>query len=144
MIQYSSTVAIARPPDVVFPYVIEPEKQALWSDVQMRRLTAGPLGQGSRIEITFGLGPIRTALQLEFDRVEPGRLVGWRTVTNSAIRWQGEYRLSPDGAAGTTVAQSGTMTFHGPWRLLEPIAGAEIRNGEIKELDRLKAVVEAT
>jgi len=89
------------------------------------------------------MGPIRTSLQLEFERVEPERLVAWRTISNSPIRWHGEYRLSPDGAAATSLSQSGTLTFHGLWRLLEPIAGAEIRQGEIKELERLKAVVEA-
>jgi len=30
----------------------------------------------------------------------------------------------------------------GLWRLLAPFIGAEIRSGEIKELERLKAVVE--
>ena len=143
MIQYSSSVVIARPPEDVFPYITEREKQALWSDVQMRQLTAGPFVQGSRIEVTFGMGPIKTTIQLEFERIERDRLAAWRTVSSGPVRWKGEYRLSPDANGATTMAQSGEITFHGVWRLLEPIVGAEMRQGEIKELERLKAVVES-
>ena len=44
MVGYGSSVHVARDPSVVFLYLIEPAKQALWSDVPMRRLTEGPLG----------------------------------------------------------------------------------------------------
>jgi uncharacterized protein YndB with AHSA1/START domain len=142
VITYSSAVTIARPPADVFPYLVEREKQALWSDVQMRPLTDGPFREGSRLELTFGMGPIRTSLQLEFAKVEPDRLVTWRTVSNGSVQWQGQYALEPSGP-GSRLTQDGTLQFRGLWRLLEPIAGAEIRNGEIKELERLKAVVEA-
>ena len=45
-------------------------------------------------------------------------------------------------ALKTELEQEGTLAFTGLWRLLEPIAGAEIKSGEVKELERLKAVVE--
>ena len=35
------------------------------------------------------------------------------------------------------------LQFTGLWRLIEPLVGAEIRSGEIKELERIKALVEA-
>ena len=143
VIDYSSTVNIARPPDVVFPYLIEREKQALWSDVAMRPLTDGAFGQGSRMEITFGVGPLKTSLVLEINQVEPGRHLAFRTASAGGINWTGGYMLEPEGPSGTRLSQAGTLEFRGAWRLLEPILGAEIRTGEIKELERLKAVVEA-
>jgi hypothetical protein len=143
VISYSSAVTIARPPAAVFPYLVEREKQALWSDVQMRPLTDGPFREGSRLELTFGMGPLKTSLQLEFAKVEADRLVSWRTVSDGSVRWQGEYRLEPSDS-GSRLSQSGTIEFRGVWRLLEPIVGAEMKNGEIKELEKLRTVVEAS
>ena len=56
MIRYESRVVVDRPPEVVFPFLIEPAKQALWSDVPMRKVTDGPFESGSRLEVTFGKG----------------------------------------------------------------------------------------
>jgi polyketide cyclase/dehydrase/lipid transport protein len=142
MITYSSEVTIARPPETVFPYLIEHEKQALWSDVEMRPLTAGPFVQGSRMELTLPIGPFKTSIQLEYSSVVPDQLVAWRTVSPSPIQWDGEYRLERSGDGGTRLSQSGRVRLRGLWRLLEPIAGGEIRQGEIKELERLRSVIE--
>jgi len=141
VIRYESSVSIDRPPEAVFPYFVEPAKQGQWSDVQMRRLTDGPFGAGTRMEVTFGMGPIKARVGLEITKLEQDRGMAW-TSFSGPIRWEGEYRLEPAGA-GTVVSQAGSLTFSGLWRLLEPIAGAEIRAGEVKELERLKALVEA-
>jgi hypothetical protein len=142
MLSYASSVSINRPPEVVFGYFTEPAKQALWSDVPMRRLTEGPIGAGSRMEVTFGMGPLKARIGLELGPFEPGRRMGFKSFSGP-IRWDGEYRLAPSGADATDVSQEGRLTFSGLWRLLEPIVGAEISRGEIKELERLKAAVEA-
>ena len=142
MLHYQSQVVIERPADVVFSYFIEPERQALWTDVPMRKLTDGPLTSGSRLEVTFGMGPLKARVGLELTNVEPGRRMEWTTFSGP-VRWDGEYRLQGDPGGGTEVSQEGRLEFHGLWRLLEPLAGAEIKRGEIKELERLKAVVEA-
>ena len=141
MLTYQSKVSIDRPPDVVFPYFTEPAKQAQWSAVQMRRLTDGPFGPGTRMEVTFGMGPLKARIGLEIAELETNRRMAW-TSFSGPIRWAGEYNLEPFGT-GTVVSQRGTLTFSGLWRLLEPIVGAEIRTGEEKELEKLKALVEA-
>lgn len=143
MISYESSVSIDRTPDVVFRYLIEPEKQALWSDVPMRKLTEGPLADGSKMEVTFGMGPIKAVVGLELGPVEPGKRMGFRSFSGP-IRWDGEYRLAPSGAGGTDLSQHGRLTFTGLWRLIEPLVGAEISKGEVKELEKLKAAVEAS
>jgi hypothetical protein len=108
----------------------------------MRKLTDGPLGAGSRMEVTFGMGPLKAVVGLELGPVEPGRRMGFRSFSGP-IRWDGEYRLAPTDAGGTEVSQVGRLTFTGLWRALEPLVGAEISKGEVKELVRLKAAVEA-
>ena len=143
MIRYASEVWVPRAPNDVFPYLIEREKQALWSDVPMTPLTQGPLRVGSRMRLTFGKGPLSASLTLEFAALEPGQRVAFRTVSAGGIQWTGEYRLAPtaDGA-GTILAQEGTLEFRGLWRFAEPLIGAEMRRGEIAELEKLKAVLE--
>jgi hypothetical protein len=108
----------------------------------MRRLTDGPLGTGSRFEVAFGMGPVKARIVLELSAVETDRLMAFRTLSGP-IDWTGEYRLAPGSAGGTELSQSGTLRFSGLWRLVEPIVGAEIKSGEIKELEKLRAVAEA-
>ena len=141
MVRYESSVTIARSPESVFPYLTETAKQALWSDVPMRRLTAGPLGPGSRLQISFGMGPVKAVLGLEISDLDPARRMAFRTFSGP-IDWAGEYRLTPSPSGGTELSQEGTLRFSGLWRLLEPLVGAEISRGEVKELERLKAAVE--
>jgi uncharacterized protein YndB with AHSA1/START domain len=142
MIRYASDVTISRAPSDVFPYLIEREKQALWSDVPMTPLTEGPLRVGSRLRLTFGKGPLRASLTLEFAALEPDKRIAFKTVSDGGIQWTREYRLAPtaDGT-GTQLAQEGTLEFSGLWRLAEPLIGSEIRRGEIAELEKLKAVL---
>jgi uncharacterized protein YndB with AHSA1/START domain len=141
MIRYTSSVTIARPPEEVWPYVVEREKQALWSDVPMTPLTSGPLATGSRMSLSFGDGPMKASLTLEITDFEAAQRLGFKTVSQGGIQWTGEYRLAP-AEGGTTLSQEGTLAFTGLWRLAEPVVGAEIRRNEIAELEKLKTVVE--
>jgi len=68
--------------------------------------------------------------------------MAFTTVSEGGLQWDGEYRLAPADEMGTRLSQHGTLQFRGLWRVAEPIVGAEIRRGEIAELDRLKAIVE--
>ena len=141
MISYQSQVKVDRPPETVFRYLIEPDKQAQWADLTMRPLADGPPAQGYRMEIEFGRGPIKGRMGVEYRAFEPGRRLAFGTFSGP-IRWEGEYRLEPDGE-GTKLSQRGSMVFTGLWRLVEPLVGSEIKNGEIKELEKLKAAAEA-
>lgn len=142
MVSYKSSVSISRPVEEVFRYLVEPAKQALWSGVPMKPLTEGPMRDGSRLEVTFGMGPLKAVVGLEVVSVEPSTRMAFRTFSGP-IHWTGEYRLAPAAEGGTELSQEGTLEFTGLWRLLSPIVGAEIKSGEIKELEKLKAAAEA-
>jgi hypothetical protein len=141
VLTYESKVSVASPPDVVYPYLVEPAKQALWSGVPMRQITQGELGPGSKMEVSFGAGPMKAVVGLELTTVEPGRRVAWKSYSGP-IRWTGEYVLEPTDT-GTDLSQTGQLEFTGFWRAVEGLVGAEIKSGELKELEKLKAVVEA-
>jgi hypothetical protein len=127
MIRYQSAVDIAAPPATVFPYLVERDQQARWPDVQMRPLTDGPTRAGTRMELTFGRPPLRATIVLEIAAVEDARRLAFVTIGRGPISWTGEYRVEPLGESGSRVRQAGELRFHGLWRLLEPIVGAEIR-----------------
>jgi uncharacterized protein YndB with AHSA1/START domain len=142
VITYGSEVVIARAPDEVWPYLVERDKQAQWADVPMEPLTEGPWRVGTRMRLTFGKGPLSASLTLEVTAVDVNERTAFTTVSRGGILWDGEYRLAPADDMGTRLTQHGTLRFSGLWRLAEPIAGAEIRRGEIAELERLKAILE--
>ena len=144
MLRYNSSVTIDRPPDVVFPYIVDPVLQGKWSDVPMERVdgATGELRNGSRIQVSFGMGPMKAKVGLEITQIEPGKRLAWRTFSGP-IKWDGEYRVVATPAGSTEVSQEGTLTFTGLWRAMEPMAGAEISRNEVKELEKLKEVVEA-
>ena len=143
MVRYSSDVSIARPPEAVYPWIVHLDKQGQWSDVQMRLLSPGPLASGSQMQLTFGKPPLRATVVLQVTARDEGRRFAWTTVGKGPISWDGEYLLEPAGPSATRLSQQGTLQFHGLWRLLAPFIGAEIRRIEIKELEKLKTLVEA-
>ena len=142
MITYGSEVAIGRPPADVWPYIVERDKQALWSDVPMEPLTSGPLQPGSRMRLHFGKGPISASVTLEITAREEHERFAWTTVSNGGIHWDGAYRLAGAPSSGTRLSQEGTLRFRGLWRLVEPFVGGEIRAAEVAELEKLKATLE--
>jgi len=142
MLRYESSVDINKPPLGVFPYLTERDKQRLWSDVPMTPLTEGDMRTGSRFEVSFGMGPMKATVGIELTEVVIGSIMAWKSFSGP-IGWQGEYRLEALDGGGTRLSQKGNLEFHGTWRLLEPLAGREIKSAEIKELEKLKAVAEA-
>jgi len=141
VILYKSAVTIARPPDVVFPYLIDPALQAKWSDIPMKPLSDGPVGVRSRFERTLGAGPLKAKLGIELTAVEPGRRMVFSTFKGPLL-WEAEYILDPSGD-GTQVRQDARLTFQNLWRVIEPFVGESIKKDEARELQRLKEVVEA-
>lgn len=143
MLRYGSSVTIDRSPEVVFPYITDPEKQKLWSDVPMRPLSGSndEWSIGTKVELTVGMGPIKAVIGMEIVGLDPGRRMAFKSFSGP-IKWEGEYTLEDLPSGGTKVSQAGTLAFTGLWRLVQPMVGAEMSRGEVKELEKLKGVVE--
>jgi hypothetical protein len=108
----------------------------------MQPLTEGPIRAGSQMRVRFGKGPISASITLEITALDATERMAWTTVSKGGIQWEGTYRLAEAPGVGTRVSQEGTLSFGGLWRLAEPLVGAEIKRGEIKELEKLKAILE--
>jgi len=133
MVSYSSAVSISRPAAQIYPYLLETTTHSAGSDLK----------NGSAVQISFGTGPIKAIVGLHISTLDFGRKLAFRSFSGP-ITWKGEYNLQDDGNGATTVSQKGELSFNGLWRLWQPFAGGQIRRGEVNELRRLKAVIEAT
>ena len=141
MIRYSSDVTIDRPPSVVFEALLDPERYAQWTPmVDMSFEDAGPPRVGQKGHFRMAEGPIKGLLAMEIVELEPDRRLVFR-VTHPSIDWLAVNTLRPEGA-GTRLTYAGEMSLLGWRRVLEPVMGGEIRNGEAKEATRLKELLE--
>ena len=96
---------------------------------------------GTKVELTVGMGPIKAVIGMEIVGLDPGRRMAFKSFSGP-IKWEGEYTLEDLPSGGTKVSQAGTLAFTGLWRLVQPMIGAEMSRGEVKELEKLKGVVE--
>jgi hypothetical protein len=143
LLRYSSSVTVNKPSEVVFRYwLIQVAEPVVGRAHEASQWRDRPDEFGLQVRGHVWQGPNEGHARARDSRVRAGQAV-WLQVLFSPIKWEGEYRLAPtaDGS-GTELSQEGTLIFTGLWRLMEPMAGGEIRTGEIKELEKLKAVAE--
>ena len=143
MIHYSSEVTIARPPHVVYEALLDPELYSKWTDmVDVSFEGADSPRVGTRGRFRMAKGPIKGVLEMELTELEPDRRVVFH-VTHSDLDWTAVSTLEPDGS-GTRLTYAGELRILGWRRLLEPVMGREVRQGEAEEARRFKALLEAS
>jgi len=142
VIKYESSTTIERPVGDVFDVLLDEGRWEQWTDMTEVRLDAsGRPGLGSRGSFRFTQGPFKGLIETEIVEFEPGRRIVFRC-THPALTWIAYAETRPDGDH-TLFVYGGEMTIHGWRRLLEPMLKSEVERGELKEAQRLKALVEA-
>jgi hypothetical protein len=116
------TFSVARPPEEVFGYMVEPANLAAWqtSKVSVEPLTEGPPRQGYRLRERTKVGLRQWDQVVEFSEFEPGRVFGTHIV-EGPVPVDGRWTFAEDGASGTTVRFVAEGPLSGPSRLLEPL-----------------------
>ena len=99
---------------------------------------------GARGRERMRFGPFGWDVEFEVAEADPGRRIAWKigpaerhsisTVTLD---------LEPMGPASTKARYGADIRLHGLWRLLSPMVAMEAKAGPARELQRLKAQVEA-
>ena len=142
MIRISASVAIDRPPEEVFDYILDFENAPEWQTgvVKSKRVTEGPVRVGTRFEedVRMVVRRVRTACVIT--DVEPGRSVSF-VATSAPMDYQGQFVFDHTGK-GTRVAVTATIEMKGLWRLLGPLVAMDARGGVRKELGRVKTALE--
>jgi uncharacterized protein YndB with AHSA1/START domain len=144
MITYEGEIVIDRPAAEVFAYATDPDKFALWTDVNsITRLSPGD-AVGSRYQMDMGKGPMRATIVYKTVQLDPGRRWAMKTDAKSPIGWDSELAFEALGPTSTRMRSTGEVTLHGWRRLLEPLVRGELRKNEQAELVTLKGILEGT
>ena len=144
MIAYDGEVVIDRPVAEVFDFATTFENFPRWSDVTtVKRLSNGPVGLGTRLQLEMGKGPMKSQIDFETIGWEKDRNWTFRTVSASPIVWDGMFGFEPLGPESTHVRAAGQVTLKGWRKLLEPLVRGELRKNEQAELETLKAILES-
>jgi uncharacterized protein YndB with AHSA1/START domain len=143
MIDFTIETEIARPPEQVFAYVIDPAKLATWQTNTISAVPepAGPLRLGSRIrEVHRGPGGKELASLVEVSELEPNRVFSLRSI---------EGPLPIDASITFDSSEHGTrmrFTVHGeprgPLRFLQPLMRAALKRQFREHCATLKRVLE--
>ncbi len=143
MIEYQGETIIERPVDQVFAYAAAYKNLPEWSDVSdVAMLTDDPVGQGSRLRMTMGKGPMRATLDFDIAAWEPNQTWSYTTVPPAWILWDATYSVEPISPTPTRITTHGQITLKGWRRILEPLVRGEVGKNEQLELDKLKTIIE--
>jgi len=141
--EIKETVAIEKPVEAVWSFVIDEANEPLWQTTlaEVRRLTDGPMAAGTRVlEVRRFLGrKIETVWEMV--ECDPPRRSAIRSV-KAPFAWQGTYELGPaDGGMWFTVGLQGDPG--GFFRVAEPVFARMGRRELVANLANLKDVLEA-
>ena len=122
-----NTVEIARTPEAVFDYLADQGNEIRWNPdcVSMEKLTAGPVGVGTRFRAKWKQGPV---VETECTRFERPRM--WRYENGGQISVVLTVTLEPTPSGGTTLTSHGEWTPNGWFRLVFPVFIRVMRRAE--------------
>ena len=144
MARATRTITIQRPPETVFAFLTDPANDRGWRSGVKEMTAEGPPGVGRRIhQVVAGPGGRGIAADIEVTAYEPSTRYAFRTVSGP-VRPNGEYRLTPDGALGTSVAFSLDAEVGGWKRLVMGGAVQRSMDAEMAALDKAKAALEGS
>ncbi len=120
--RFQETFSVARPPEVVFDYVTNPDNLSAWQPVNrgIEPLTDGPPGLGSRFRERLKPPASREFEQItEFVAFDRPRLLKVHVV-EGPVPVDGTWAFAPEGA-GTRVTFTAEGELHGWMKLLAPV-----------------------
>jgi len=142
MISEEGNVIIHRPVEEVFAYVSDLTHSAEWQAglLEVRRLTEGPLGVGTRYAFVRQFIGRKMESTNEFVAYEPKRTVRFR-IPSGSMPGQGTYlfEATPDGTKLTSRVE---LEPRGLSRLAEPLIAASLRREIAAGLPVLKELLE--
>jgi hypothetical protein len=143
VIKVEKSVVVHRPTDEVFDFVADQENAARWQSgiVEIRRLTDGPLGVGTRHTFTRSLMGRRIAAENEYVAFEPGARVAFRTTSGPPLLASYAVTAVPEGARLTATLE---IEVSGVMSVAEPLVARALSRDVVGNLARLKSILEAS
>lgn len=128
MKKVQARVTTSKPPQEVYDYVVDFERQTEWRfDVLESKLVAGETGQvGARYRQRIKQGGREIETNVELTQAEPGHRVGFRTLDDAPVTASGTYTITATDS-GSELTNLISIETHGFMRVLEPIMGPQLR-----------------
>jgi uncharacterized protein YndB with AHSA1/START domain len=137
---FTHTVTVPRPPEEVFPWLLEGDRVPQWTSNLERYEPEGAVGPGSTIRQRLVVGGQTFDVAMEVVRYEPPREAETRFSTNG-VDIEASYVLAPDGA-GTRLTQSLEAKARSlAARLIVPAVQPRLERKLIGDLERLQTLL---
>jgi uncharacterized membrane protein len=135
---------IARSALDVWTYAADIVRHAEWMTITDARIVRGDGTQvGARGRERLRFGPFGWDVEFEVVDAKPGRRIAWKSVSGAPFDLAVTLDLESMGPASTKATYGADIQLYGLWRLLSPMVAMEAKAGPARELQRLKAQVEA-
>ena len=138
-----STVVVGKPPEAVFPWLVEADKVPRWMTGLERYepVEPGPLRVGSRIRQELVVSGQRLSFELEVTELAPPERAVLR-FEGSGFKAANEYGLvGADGGTRVTWVVSGDTTSFKA-KLIAPMVQAKLQEKHDGDLARLRTLLE--
>jgi len=144
MSRFVSEQTIARSAEDVWAYAADIVRHPEWMAVADARVVEGDGTQtGARGRERMRFGPFGWDVEFEVADSVPGRRIVWKAVRGAPFDLEVTLDLEAVGSASSKATYGADLRLHGLWLLLSPIVAMEAKSGPARELQRLKAQVEA-
>jgi uncharacterized protein YndB with AHSA1/START domain len=142
VINIAKSTVIRRPSHEVFAFVADQRNAASWQSgiVEVRRLTDGPPGVGSRHAFTRTLMGRRMTGENEYVEFEPGKRVTFRTTSGPRLLASYAVTAIPDGSRLTATME---VDFSGIMSVAEPLVARALSRDVVANLARLTSILES-
>jgi len=143
VVRVEKSTVVRRPIDDVFAFVADQTKAAQWQSgiLEIRRLTDGPPGVGTRHTFTRTLMGRRITGENEYVAFEPGKRVAFRTT--SGPRLLASYAVAAM-SEGTRVTAMMELDVSGILSVAEPLVARALSRDVVGNLARLKLMLESS
>jgi uncharacterized protein YndB with AHSA1/START domain len=144
MSRFVTEQTIARSAEDVWAYAADILRHPEWMAATDARVVQGDgTRRGARGRERMRFGPFEWDVEFEVADAVPGRRIAWKAVSGTPFDLEVALDLEPVGPASTKATYGADIRFRGLWRLLSPIVAMEGKSGPARELNALKAQVEA-
>jgi uncharacterized protein YndB with AHSA1/START domain len=144
MSRFEAEATIARAAQDVWLYAADVLRHPEWMSVADAQLLKGQGTEvGARGRECIHFGPLKWDVEFEVVEAVPGRRILWRADDRRFGLYEVGLDLEQTGTTSTRARYQGAIEMRGFWRFLAPLIAMEGPAAVRRELERLKAKVEA-
>ena len=137
-----AAITIHQTPEVVFPYLSDPEKMIQWMPVKnVRLLTDGPVGVGSKFSLTASFLGQSAEIITEITAYDEPKLLAFKA-PSGPVPFERGYTLSPTDE-GTQLVMVAEGEPGGFFKLAQPLLASAVNKQVHDQLNKLKQLLES-